>query len=128
MGNLAAYLLLENTRIPLQLSTKDGIRFEASVRTRSGVEEPASLLIENAWDLAGNRSVENVLPLKVDTIPPKVENAGLKKAEESSQREKFKKTCRCCGLPQINHLTESLSPELPKEGRKSSSPVWDGSG
>jgi hypothetical protein len=79
LANLSAYLLLENSRIPLQLSTKDGIVFEAKVRTQPGVEEPASLLIENAWDLAGNSPVENVLPLKVDTIPPRVENCWLER-------------------------------------------------
>lgn len=79
MGNLSACLVLKDNRIPLQLSSKDGVRFEASVRTQPGVEEPASLLIENAWDLAGNSPIENVLPLKVDTVPPKVENCWLEK-------------------------------------------------
>jgi hypothetical protein len=79
VGNLSACLLLENSRIPLQLSTRDGITFEALLATRPGMEKEASLVIENAWDLAGNRPIESVLFLKIDTVPPRVENCWLEK-------------------------------------------------
>jgi hypothetical protein len=79
MGNLSAFLLFENDRIPLQLSTKDGIVFEAIVKTPVGVEETANLFIENAYDLVGNCPIENVLFIKIDTIPPRVENCWLEK-------------------------------------------------
>jgi hypothetical protein len=89
LTGLSAHLLLENTRIPLQFSTKDGAKFGAMLKTPVGVEETANLFIENARDLVGNCPIENVLLTKTDTIPPRVENCWLERGGRVIARGKI---------------------------------------